>query len=202
MDETTDNFDLAHIEPYLRVAEEATDESLVVAICSGDESAFEQLFERHRRRVARITGRFFNRPERVEEIVQEVFTKVYFALDDYSSERGRSFAAWLSRIVINACYDELRRGRRRPESSISDITDDEVTWLNSRVQAESAGGDAESVAVSRCLMAKGSRSPILRSLRAGHLRRSKCGRTERASRFAVCLQIFCRRFISSSPELD
>jgi RNA polymerase sigma-70 factor, ECF subfamily len=154
MDETTDNFDLTTIEPYLRVAEEATDESLVAAICAGDESAFEQLFERHRRRVARITGRFFNRPERIEEIVQEVFTKIYFALADYSAERGKSFAAWLSRIAINACYDELRRARRRPESSISDITDDELVWLNGRVRVETAGGDAESVAVSRDLANK------------------------------------------------
>ena len=154
MDETTDNFDLATVEPYLQVAEEATDESLVAAICAGDDAAFEQLFERHRRRVARITGRFFNRPERVEEIVQEVFTKVYFALDNYSSERGTSFAAWLSRVAINACYDELRRARRRPESSISDITDDEVMWLNARAHVETAGGDAESVAVSRDLANK------------------------------------------------
>jgi RNA polymerase sigma-70 factor (ECF subfamily) len=154
MDETTDNFDLATAEPYLRVAGEATDESIVAAVCAGDESAFERLFERHRRRVARLVGRFFNRPERVEEIVQEVFTKVYFALDDYSPERGASFAAWVSRIAINACYDELRRARRRPESSISDITDDEAVWLNSRAHAESAGGDAESVAVSRDLACK------------------------------------------------
>jgi RNA polymerase sigma-70 factor (ECF subfamily) len=154
MDETTDNFDLATIEPYLRVAQEATDESIVAAICAGDEAAFEQLFERHRRRVARVAGRFFNRPERVEEIVQEVFTKVYFALNDYSPERGTSFAAWLSRIAINACYDELRRARRRPESPISDITDDEAVWLNARVHAETVGGDAESITVSRDLANK------------------------------------------------
>jgi RNA polymerase sigma-70 factor (ECF subfamily) len=154
MDETTDDFDLATIAPYLRVAQEATDESIVAAICAGNEAAFEQLFERHRRRVARVVGRFFNRPERVEEIVQEVFTKVYFALNDYSPERGTSFAAWLSRIAINACYDELRRARRRPESSISDFTDDEAAWLNARVHAETVGGDAESIMVSRDLANK------------------------------------------------
>jgi RNA polymerase sigma-70 factor (ECF subfamily) len=154
MDEATDNFDLTTVEPYLRVAEEATDEALVAAIRAGDEAAFEQLFERHRRRVARVVGRFFNRPERVEEIVQEVFTKVYFALDDYSPQRGSSFAAWLSRIAINACYDELRRARRRPESSISDVTDDEGAWLNAQSRAETTGGDAESITVSRDLANK------------------------------------------------
>ena len=36
----------------------------------------------------RMVGRFFTRPERVEEILQDVFTKVYFALTGYSSDRG------------------------------------------------------------------------------------------------------------------
>jgi RNA polymerase sigma-70 factor (ECF subfamily) len=95
-----------------------------------------------------MAGRFFNRPERVEEILQEVFTKVYFALGAYSSERGRSFAAWLSRVAINSCFDELRRARRRPESSLSDITSDEIVWLNSQMRPQSASRDAESAVIS------------------------------------------------------
>ena len=133
---------------------EATDESLVEAVRGGDESAFELIFERHRRRVARMVGRFFNRPERVEEILQEVFTKAYFALGTYSAERGPSFAAWLSRVAINSCYDELRRARRRPESSLSDITSEEIVWLNSQLRHHSGSRDAESAVISRDLANK------------------------------------------------
>jgi len=154
MDETTGNVDLATVEPFLQAPIEATDESLVEAVRAGDDSAFEQIFERHRRRVARMAGRFFNRPERVEEVLQEVFTKVYFALGAYSSERGPSFAAWLSRVAINSCYDELRRARRRPEGSLSDITSDEIVWLSSQMKSQSATRDAESAVISRDLANK------------------------------------------------
>ncbi|HSQ19286.1 MAG TPA: sigma-70 family RNA polymerase sigma factor, partial [Blastocatellia bacterium] len=154
MDETTGKAEVATVDPVLRVPIEPTDESLVEAVRAGDDSAFEQIFERHRRRISRMVGRFVNRPERVEEILQDVFIKVYFALGAYSAERGPSFAAWLSRVAINSVYDELRRARRRPESSIIDITSDEIVWLNSQLRAKVAGGDAESAVISRDLANK------------------------------------------------
>ena len=153
MDETG-NVDLATVEPFLQAPTAPSDESLAEAARAGDDSAFEQIFERHRRRVSRMVGRFFNRPERVEEILQDVFTKVYFALGAYSVERGPSFAAWLSRVAINSCYDELRRARRRPESSISDITSEEIVWLNSQNKPPSSNRDAESAVISRDLANK------------------------------------------------
>jgi RNA polymerase sigma-70 factor (ECF subfamily) len=156
MEQTADIFDLAIAESKLcavtKANEALTDEALVDSIRAGDDDAFEELFVRHRRRVARIIGRFFNRPERVDEIIQDVFAKVYFALGDYSADRGKSFGAWLSRVTINACYDELRRARSRPESAISDITDDQAIWLNARVSSEEAS--AESMVILRDLANK------------------------------------------------
>ena len=149
MDETVDQFDLAAVKSNAVV--EATDDSLAEMACAGDELAFELIFERYRRRVARIAGRFFNRPEKVEEIVQEVFTKLYFALGDYSAEHGAGFAAWVSRIAINACYDRLRRDRRRPESALDHITDADIARLRARVHQSS---DAESAVISRDLADK------------------------------------------------
>src|SRR5882724_4165037 len=105
MDETHGKIEVATIEPYLPAPQEATDESLVEAVRDGDDSAFEQIFERHRRRVARMVGRFFNRPERVEEILQEIFTKFFFAWGTFSADRGPVFGAWLSRVAINSFYD-------------------------------------------------------------------------------------------------
>ena len=66
----------------MQPSDELTDDALVRAARAGDETAFEQLFERHRARVARVAGRFFPAREQVEEIVQESFTKVFLALDD------------------------------------------------------------------------------------------------------------------------
>lgn len=152
MKETASNAIRATVEPVSPSTLEVADETLAEAARAGDVQAFEEIFERHRRRVARLAGRFFNRPERVEEILQEVFIKVYFNLDAYSPDRGHSFGAWLSRVTINACYDELRRERRRPESSMSDISADELDWLN--VQLQGKRSNAESELISRDLANK------------------------------------------------
>ena len=154
MDEITDNLNVAAANTELDHPLEATDEYLARAASGGDEAAFELIFERHRRRVAGVVGRFFNRPERIEELVQDTFTKLYFALGDYSPMRGASFATWLSRIAINACYDELRKIKRRPETMIGNVTDTEILWLKTRLRSGPAAGDAESNAIARDLAEK------------------------------------------------
>ena len=133
---------------------ELTDEALAASACGGDEPAFEELFRRHRRRIARLAGRFFISPEKVDEIVQEVFAKMYFALSAYSSERGPSFSAWLSRIAINQCYDHLRRAKRRPEGASSAFEDIERLGPRSILHSGAAGADVESILVSRDLASK------------------------------------------------
>ena len=62
-------------QAFKRVEEtELTDDVLVAAAATGDEGAFEQLFERHRRQVARVAGRFFAQREQIVEIIQDTFT--------------------------------------------------------------------------------------------------------------------------------
>jgi RNA polymerase sigma-70 factor (ECF subfamily) len=145
------------VETSAPVADEvaATDDAqLVGRAAAGDEAAFEELFNRHRRRVALIAGRFFRRREQIEEIIQESFTKAYLALADFSNERETSFASWLARISFNTCYDELRRQKRRPEGSMSEVSEEESEWLKGQLRAEGAGDDVESAAVARDLAHK------------------------------------------------
>jgi RNA polymerase sigma-70 factor (ECF subfamily) len=147
MDVTADK--LEHAPPG---AEGREDAALADAARAGDERAFEELFLRHRRRVALIGSRFFRRREQIEEVVQETFTKAFFALGEFSNRQGGSFAAWLARIAFNACYDELRRQKRRPEpASLSEVTEEEASRLSERLREE---GGAESAAVTRDLAAK------------------------------------------------
>lgn len=110
---------------------ENCDDALVGRILAGDEEAFEQLVARHSRRVFAIARHFFRGSELVEDIVQETFTKAYFSLASY--RRGASFVAWLAKIAVNNCYDELRRRRKRGESLLADLTDDEANWLESKM---------------------------------------------------------------------
>src|SRR5262249_16765266 len=120
----------------------------------GDEDAFERLFIRHRKRIGHLIGRFFAAPEAVEDIAQEVFTKMFFALPGYKPDPEASFAAWLSRISINACYDRLRRDRRRPEDPIGSIAGHEVARIHGGINNASARADAESDVISRDLASK------------------------------------------------
>lgn len=129
---------------------EARDANLVAAVCDGDESAFELLFERYRRRVGAIAGRFFQQPEQIEEIVQESFTKAYFGLNDFAHYKDDSFAAWLARIAFNSCYDELRRQSRSREPALSEITEAETQTI----RALNSGTDEESIAINRDLAHK------------------------------------------------
>lgn len=132
---------------------EPTDDALVAATCAGDESAFEQLFERHRRRVARIASRFFSRPEQLEEIIQESFTKAYLALPTFAGAHAASFVAWLTQIAVNACYDELRRAQRRPEQQLGDLNSAEAQELTAHLHSGGAH-DVESALISRDLAGK------------------------------------------------
>ncbi len=51
-----------------------------------------------------------------EDAVQETFLKVYRGAAGFRG--GSSVATWLYRILVNTCYDQMRRGRRRPEAPL------------------------------------------------------------------------------------
>lgn len=134
--------------------EPMTDNELVAASIRGDETAFAELFERHRQLVARLAYRFFARREQVEDVMQESFTKAYFALSDYQGSYDASFPAWLTRITVHTCYDELRRQRRRSENELGDLSDDEAAYLHERLRDQSAGANVEGTAITRDLADK------------------------------------------------
>ena len=131
----------------------ASDAELVAAVSAGDESAFQLLFERHRRRVGAMAGRFFQQHEQIEEIVQECFAKAYFALGEFSHYREDSFQSWLARIAFNSCYDELRRRSRSRDSAASKLTPSETESLRS-IHAGVEADSLETVAVNRDLANK------------------------------------------------
>jgi RNA polymerase sigma-70 factor (ECF subfamily) len=148
-----------HVEPeesktLRNQVQEATDDELVAAIRAGDEAAFTQLFERHRQLVSRLGYRFFPRREQVEEIIQEAFVKAYFALNGYQGGYEKSFVSWLARITVHTCYDELRRAKKRNESRLGDLTEEEAEFLTDRLRDLSAGSNVEGSAISRDLANK------------------------------------------------
>lgn len=62
--------------------------------------------------------------------------------------------AWLARITVRTCYDELRRIQRRSESNIGDLTEDEAAYLHEKLRDTSNRGNVEGAAISRDLANK------------------------------------------------
>ncbi|MBS1793168.1 MAG: RNA polymerase sigma factor [Acidobacteria bacterium] len=131
---------------------EITDDELVKLALAGDEAAFSVVFERYRRLVVHLVGKFFRRREEIEDIAQQAFAKIYFSLGDFRGGNEKSFSSWLSRLTVNVCYDELRRQGRRPENLFSDFTDEERDQLET-LAAEKAA-NAENSLVAKDLAAK------------------------------------------------
>lgn len=108
---------------------ELSDKILVERVLAGDETAFEQIFERHKRLVARVASRFFRQPAEIEEIVQITFTKTYFELKHFRSDGDSSLPGFLARVASNAALDVLRSRKRKAENFFSELDDGEKTSL-------------------------------------------------------------------------
>jgi RNA polymerase sigma-70 factor, ECF subfamily len=134
------------------VCSDTSDNRLVELILAGDETAFEQLFERYKRLVAAIGGRYFQQPEQVEEIIQITFTKVFFELENFRGRHDFSLASWLSKIATNTCLNTLRTKKCKPESQLSDLSDVNINTLFAGVDKN--GKDTEKHLADRDLAEK------------------------------------------------
>ena len=106
-----------------------TDRQLVELVLAGDGSAFEQIFDRHKRMVAVVGGRYFRRPEQIEEIIQISFSKVFTELSKFRGAHDLSLASWIARIAVNACLDTLRTQKRKPEDLCCELSEGEARSL-------------------------------------------------------------------------
>ena len=113
----------------------------------GDESAFAEIVRRYSPRVFSVASRFFRQRTLVEEAAQEVFLKAYTQLGSFEG-RG-SFEGWLTRIATNTCLNIVRSAKRRPEFSVSDLSNDEQNWL----EQQSAGDGGEPASVENSVVA-------------------------------------------------
>src|SRR6266699_6163674 len=90
----------------------------------GDTAAFNQVVTVYRRRILGTIARLIGRPEDVEDVAQEVFLRLYYSLDQLRSPEV--FEPWLYRLTVNAAYDYLRKQRRRQESRMADLSEQQV----------------------------------------------------------------------------
>jgi RNA polymerase sigma-70 factor, ECF subfamily len=93
---------------------------LIQAARGGDLDSFNRLVLAYQDLVYSHAYRMIGEKESADDATQNTFISAYNHLGSF---RGGSFKAWLLRIVTNACYDELRRRKRRPTVPLEPMDD-------------------------------------------------------------------------------
>jgi RNA polymerase sigma-70 factor (ECF subfamily) len=94
--------------------------ALIQAAREGDVDSFNRLVLAYQDMVYSHAFRMIGEQESADDATQNTFISAYNHLKSF---RGGSFKAWLLRIVTNACYDELRRRKRRPTVPLEPLDD-------------------------------------------------------------------------------
>jgi RNA polymerase sigma-70 factor (ECF subfamily) len=92
--------------------------ALITTAKKGDLDSFNTLVLNYQHQVYNLAYRIMGEGASASDATQEAFISAWRHIGGF---RGGSFKAWLLRIVTNACYDELRRVKRRPASSLESL---------------------------------------------------------------------------------
>jgi RNA polymerase sigma-70 factor (ECF subfamily) len=117
---------------------------------NGDEAAAVEIVHALHGPVLRIVRSHLPRGADEEDLVQEVFMKVFGGIDGFLGLQP--FPNWVARIALNTCYDHLRRQRTRPEVRFSDLDAEDLRVVESLVAGKDAPA-ADGMAVVEKLLA-------------------------------------------------
>ena len=101
--------------------EQADEDKLITAAQRGNLGAFNELVLAYQDRVYNLAYRIMGDPASASDATQEAFISAFDHIEGFRGKYPSSFKSWLMRIVSNACYDELRRRKRHPTTSIEDF---------------------------------------------------------------------------------
>jgi RNA polymerase sigma-70 factor (ECF subfamily) len=88
------------------------DSAVVSAYLDGETRAFDELVDRYQNRLLNFVFRTTGDRERAEDLVQEVFVRVYRHINRF--DRSRKFSTWIYTIASNLAKNELRNRSRNP----------------------------------------------------------------------------------------
>src|SRR5467141_4955321 len=109
--------------PSIRERLQAMDDSAVVtAFLGGEERAIRELVERYQARLLNFVYRTIGDRERAEDLVQEVFIRVYRHIHRFDT--SKKFSTWVYTIASNLAKNELRNRSRNPLVLFQAITGD------------------------------------------------------------------------------
>src|SRR4030095_11352727 len=95
--------------------------ALITDAQNGSLDAFNTLVLHYQNSVFNTALRILGDDDMAADATQDAFISAFKSITTF---RGGSFKAWLMRTVTNACYDELRRRKRRPTTPLEPDTDE------------------------------------------------------------------------------
>ena len=84
-----------------------TQEELLVLIYQKDEKAFTHLYDMYSKSLFAVINTLVKNREEAEDVLQEVFVKIWKNIDSYHESKGR-FYTWIVNIARNTSIDKLR----------------------------------------------------------------------------------------------
>lgn len=117
------------------------DAELLERIRNGATDDFAEIVRRHQSRVFAILHRYERDAQKVEDLAQETFVKVWRALGQFD---GRApFEHWISKITVRTALDHLRKEKRRQnEIGLPELGEDALDWLRSDNEKSELDGRA------------------------------------------------------------
>ena len=113
------------------------DETLLPRLAAGDRAALDRLYDRYAGPTYALLLRIVADRQLAEDLLQEVFLRVWQRAGSYQVERGRALT-WVLSIAHNLAIDEVRRQRRRPQEA-EEREDANVTDLLTAVPTAEPG---------------------------------------------------------------
>jgi RNA polymerase sigma-70 factor (ECF subfamily) len=97
----------------------ASDAELIERCLRKDNTAWEQIVARFRRKIFHIAYKFTGKHDDAEDLTQEIFLKVFRSLEKFN--RDADFSTWLSSVARNYCIDHYRASKREREVLVEDL---------------------------------------------------------------------------------
>lgn len=94
------------------------DMTLVERVKRGDSDAFQELVSRYENKVYRLAIKLTRNETLAEEVLQEVFLRIYEKLDTFRGESALS--SWIYRIAANACFAKLNLEKRHQHADLEE----------------------------------------------------------------------------------
>lgn len=94
----------------------------------GDEDSFNQVVLACQGKVLGMAYRLVGKPDDVDDVAQEVFVRLHRSLPRLRDVR--LFDRWLYRLTVNATYDYLRKKKRRRDTLLDDLHEEQVHTLS------------------------------------------------------------------------